>query len=178
MVNPETVFRNEKFAVERVPVERRDGGVMHKERIVHPGAAVILPLLDDGRIVLIRNERFAIGQTLLELPAGTLDPGEAPMTAAGRELVEETGYRAGALNKLVSFYSTPGFCTEVMHAFVATDLTLVGQTLQPTERIEPAPHTVAEVDQLIANEAVQDGKTLATYLFWRRSIEGASPTEG
>src|SRR5687768_9485125 len=91
---PEVVFTAKRFHIERRSIVRNDGGTESREVLVHPGSVVILPLLDDGRMVLIQNERLSIGRVLWELPAGTREPSEEPALCAARELEEETGYRA------------------------------------------------------------------------------------
>ena len=140
---------------------------MVREVVVHPGAVTILPLLDDGRIVLIRNQRLTIGQELLELPAGTLEPGEPPRDCALRELEEETGYRADTISPLCEFYTTPGICTERMWVFVARDLTHTQQNLQGAEQIRVCVLTIDEVRRMLRAGEIEDGMTIAalgTYL--------------
>lgn len=175
MPESETLFRGVKFAVERRLVPTGDGGTAMREVVLHPGAVVVLPLLDDGRIVMIRNHRFAVGETLWELCAGTLEDGESPEETAGRELVEETGYRAGRLEPLTTFYTTPGICTERMHAFLATDLTEVGQDLEETERIEVEAVTRERALEMVASGEVRDAKTIATLLFQEMLGRGGHP---
>jgi ADP-ribose pyrophosphatase len=136
--------------------------------IVHPGAAVILPLLDDGSVVLIRNRRIATGQTLLELPAGTLEPPEPPIECARRELEEETGYRAARLVELLRFYSAPGFCNELLHAFVATGLTPGRTALEAGEQIETEPQPFEDALRAIRDGRIIDAKTIATLLYYDR----------
>ena len=106
---------------------------------VHPGAVVVLPILPDGKVLLIKNYRYAVGETLLELPAGTLERGEEPINCAGRELIEETGYTAGRLKSMGSFFSSPGILSERMYAFAAYDLRPGEQQLEDGEQIESAP---------------------------------------
>lgn len=161
----ETVFRGVKFDVERRHVPARDGGTAVREVVVHPGAVVVLPLLDDGRIVMIRNHRFAVGETLWELCAGTLEEGEPPEQTAARELVEETGYRAERIEPMTTFFTTPGICTERMYAFLATGLTEVGQDLEETERIEVEAVSRARVMEMLEAGEIRDGKTIAALLF-------------
>lgn len=162
----ETLFEGVKFDVERRRVPTRDGGIAMREVVVHPGAVVVLPILDDGRIVMIRNHRFAVEETLWELCAGTLEPGEEPAVTAGRELVEETGYSPASIEPLTTFYTSPGICDEIMYAYVATGLTEVGQQLEATEQIEVEVLTWEAVMRLVGDGRIRDGKTMATLLFY------------
>lgn len=163
----ETVYQGVRFAVRRLELQGRDGGALTREVVVPSDAVVILPLLDEQTVVLIRNERFAVDQTLWELPAGTLEAGEDPATCAGRELAEETGYRADTLEPLTAFYPTPGFCTELLTAFRATRLTHVGQDLDANERITPEPTPMAEALAMVRDGRIRDAKTIATLLYHR-----------
>jgi ADP-ribose pyrophosphatase len=163
----EVLVNTPKFSVERREVTLANGRRVTREVVVHPGAVVILPVLEDGSIVLIRNYRFATGQTLLELPAGTLEADEEPCACAGRELEEETGYRAARIEPLCEFHTSPGILTERMFAFVATGLTEVGQRLEESEEIEVAIHTRDKIRQMVIDGALVDGTTIAvlgTYL--------------
>jgi ADP-ribose diphosphatase len=137
-----------------------DGVEFTREVVEHPGAAVIFPVHSDGGIVLVRQFRHAVGQTLLELPAGTLEPGEAPEACAARELMEETGFRAGKLDPLGIVYSSPGVLGEAMHFFLARDLQACGQDLDPGEKIEVVSLTVSELWDGIRSGDVRDGKTV------------------
>jgi len=157
----ETLLKTAKFCVERRTIVSPKGQTVTREIVVHPGAVVILPLLDGGRIVMIRNFRHTIGKELLELPAGTCEPDEEPIETASRELIEETGYRAGTISPLACFYSTPGVSTELMHAYTATDLTRVGQRLDPGEELVPEICDLAKARRLLVTSALQDAKTLA-----------------
>lgn len=147
---------------------RDESGQYTREVVRHPGAVLVLPVLGDGRIVLIRNFRVAVDQRLWELPAGKLEPDESPETAAGRELVEETGYKAGRLDKLASFYTSPGFADELMHAYVAEDLTVVQRDLQPGEDIEVQEVQADEALAMVMDGRIVDGKTVASLLLWAR----------
>lgn len=164
------VYRCEKFYVEqrRMP-DRPD---LPFDIVVHPGAAVILPFLPDGRICMIRNWRVSVGRPLLELPAGTLEPPESALACAQRELQEETGYAAAAWQPLLSFYSTPGISTEQMHAFVARELRPAEMQLDPSERITPEPLSLAAaLDALRAGE-IADAKSIVTLLYFERWSTG------
>ena len=154
------------FDVDRVMLREPDGRSLERHVVVHGGSVVVLPVLDDGRVVLIRNERFAIGKELWELCAGTLEDGENPAVAAGRELIEETGYRAARLEPLCGFYTCPGFCTEYLHCFLATGLIHMGQSLDETERIEPVAVDAAEAVRMVHDKRIVDAKTIAALLYW------------
>ena len=171
MAGPTQVYEGAKFRVERHDVPARDGELRGYDLIVHPGAAVVLPILDDGRIVVIRNHRFAVGQDLLELPAGTIDPPESPIECARRELTEETGYRTEKLERLLSFYSTPGICNECLHAFVATELVAGETALDPGERIEIAPMEYDQALEAIGDGTITDAKTIVALLYYDRYID-------
>jgi ADP-ribose pyrophosphatase len=149
------------FTVEQRVFERPGREPVTRDVIVHPGAVLILPVLDEQRIVMIRNYRYTVERELWELPAGTREPDETPIETARRELEEETGYRAGRVQPLMDFYTTPGICTEWMHAFVATELTAVGQNLQGAERIEVETVEVAVARDRLLRGGFEDGKTIA-----------------
>lgn len=159
-------YEGVRFKVRRVELDRRDGGKQRREVVEPADAVLVVPVLDDGRVVMIRNERFAVGKTLWELPAGTLEPSENPDDCAPRECEEETGYAPRKCEKLVTFFTCPGFCTELMHVYLATGLKHVGQSLDETEKIEVFPMTLDKAMTLVKNGEVQDAKTLAGLLFY------------
>jgi ADP-ribose pyrophosphatase len=132
--------------------------------------AVIMPQLEDGRLILIKQYRFAVGETLLEFPAGTLDPGEEPLQCARRELIEETGYRADHWHRMGIIYSSPGFCDEQQHLFMATGLVPEHAAGDDNEVIDVKPMTVREVEQAIMDGALVDAKSIAAYA--RAKLQG------
>lgn len=166
-IHREKVFSGVRFDLYRVPFPQGGSGAIHREVVVPSDAVVILPLLDAETVVLIRNDRPAIGRTLWELPAGTRegDPPEDADTAAAREVEEETGYRAGKLTRLTAFYAAPGFCTEKLDAYVAEDLTLVGQSLDDTERIAVHPTPLRDALAMVRAGTIEDAKSIATLLY-------------
>jgi ADP-ribose pyrophosphatase len=143
VVSSQTVFAGRLISV-RVDQVQLPSGIAAREVVSHPGAVGIVPLLPDGRVVMIRQYRHAVGEVLWELPAGTLQPGEDPEACARRELIEEVGYRAGEMRLLFSTYLSPGYADEVMHVFLATDLVAGASALEEDERIEPVAMPLAE----------------------------------
>ena len=165
MDKPELLLEASRFRVVRHRQEF-PGGVRIRESVQHPGAVAILPILEGDRICLIRNYRIAVDTTLIELPAGTLDPGENPAEAAVRELAEETGYRAGRIEKLGELSMSPGILNERMHLFVATQLASGKAELELGEEIETLVVSFSEALQMIASGQIQDAKTVACLLMF------------
>ncbi|MFQ5592156.1 MAG: NUDIX hydrolase [Phycisphaerae bacterium] len=149
------------FTVEHRVHERPGRSPVERDVVVHPGAVVILPVLDDGRIVMIRNHRFAVDEELWELPAGTREAGESPSQTAQRELEEETGYRASAVSPMLAFYTSPGILTEYMHAFEATGLTPVGRRPADDESIVCEILEPDTARRMLFDGTVRDAKTIA-----------------
>ena len=158
----------ERFDVDRLALPTRDGGQVWRELVVHPGSVVVLPLLNAREVVMIKNHRFSVDATLWELCAGTLEHGEEPLRCAHRELAEETGYQAQTMRPLCRFYPAPGISDELMHAFVATDLERHAPRLEPSERIETELVELPELEAMIADGRIVDGKTIAVLLYWLR----------
>lgn len=162
----ELVLQAKKFKVVRRSIGTTGNQPMQKDMIIHPGAAVIIPVMDDGRIVMVENFRWTINRELLELPAGTLEPLETPETCATRELEEETGYSAERIEPLCRFYSSPGIATELMHIFVAKGLKPGQQNLSADEQIKVVPMTVEDIRRAIGAGRIMDGKTIAAILYF------------
>jgi len=138
---------------------------------VHPGAVVILPILSDGRIVLIRQHRIAVEENLIELPAGTIEPGEEPIVTARRELMEETGYRANDLIPVLKFYTSPGFVKEEMRLFKATKLTAGPMSLDEDEKIEPLLVTLPQAMKMVLSGEIRDAKTIVAILWYNQQSQ-------
>jgi len=149
-----------RFDVYAMTLTGNDGKVYQREVVRHPGAVVLLPLLDRDTLVLIENRRPTIGETLLELPAGTREVGETAETTAVRELAEETGYTAESMTLLHEFYSAPGICDERMSLFIARGLSAGKAAREATEEIVNRIVTRDEVASLIADNKIKDAKTL------------------
>jgi ADP-ribose pyrophosphatase len=164
--NPKVLFKGKRVDLLSVEAAHPKGGIIQREVVAHPGAVVILPLLDEKRVILIRNERYVVQQTLWELPAGTLEVDEDPLACASRELQEETGYHAGKITPLFDFFSTPGFCNEILFVYLAEELRWVGQNLDETEKIEVFPTPVSEALKMIKEGVICDAKTICTLLYF------------
>ncbi len=154
------LLKTSRFDVVEMDLPSRDGQVHRRAYVRHPGAVVLLPLLDTDTIVMIENERTGVGETLIELPAGTRNPGETPLQTAARELIEETGYDATDLDIVCEFYSAPGLGNELMHLVRARNLTAGEQRLEATERIITRIVSRSEVEQLVRGRYIRDSKTL------------------
>ncbi|MDE0960019.1 MAG: NUDIX hydrolase [Planctomycetota bacterium] len=147
---------------ERLP----DGRIVSRDVIRHPGAAVILPVLPDGRIVLVEQHRSALGHNLLEIPAGLIDSGEQPEQCAERELREETGYRAGKITHMFDILPAAGFSDERMFIYLAEELQFVGQDTDEDEWVQTHICSREQLESLLDSGELIDGKTIVTLLHW------------
>ena len=137
-----------------------NGATVELEVVRHPGAAAIVPMKDDRTVVLIRQYRLAAGGFIYEIPAGKLHPGEDPRLCAERELEEEIGYRAGAIERLATFFTAPGFTDEVMHLFLATGLAKTVQKLDHDEVLEVIEMPLEKAVAQIRDGTIRDAKTI------------------
>ena len=149
------------------------GGEAVREVVEFHGGVGLVALDDAGRVLLIRQYRYAIGGDLLELPAGKLEPGEPPEVCAARELQEETGYHAAHIEPLCHFYSTPGGTTEVLHIFLATGLTPGSQRLESDECIEVIPTAWNDALAMIDRGEICDGKSIIGLLMLQARLAGS-----
>ncbi|MGL5096801.1 MAG: NUDIX hydrolase, partial [Planctomycetia bacterium] len=150
IVGRETLHRGAKFSFAAHDLESSAGDCLRREFVAHPGSVVLLPVLDDGRLVFIRNYRHTLDRVLLELPAGTRNPGEPPLAAAARELAEETGYRAESLTVVFEFYPAPGLTDERMTVVRADRLTPGDPQWEPDEEMKVEKWTPTDVRTLAA----------------------------
>ena len=168
IIGGETIYAGKLLTLRRDQVRLENGREATREVVVHPGAVAIVPVLPDGRVIMVRQYRHAAGRALLEIPAGTLDQlGEAVEAAAIRELREETGYSAAHLALLVAFYTAPGFCTERITLFLATGLTRGDQSLMDDEAITLEEVALTDIPVLIARGEIADAMTLTGLLLAR-----------
>ncbi len=166
----ELLLECRRFAVERITYSARDGSPLIREVVRHPGSVILLPLLDNDQVCLIRNRRIAVGETLIELPAGTREPGEAPEVTAERELIEETGYRAEKIEQTAAFFAAPGILDEQMILYTATGLTPGVPQREPGEEIENLVVSRQETLRMISDGSIRDAKTLIGLLLWNQLL--------
>ena len=148
-------------------------GPTSREFIRHPGAVMVVPLLDDGRLLMERQYRYPMGRVMLEFPAGKLDAGEAPLVCGQRELLEETGYTAAEWAYAGVLHNAIAYSDEGIHIFFARGLSQGAQKLDEGEFLELVTHTPAELDQLAARGELTDAKSLIGLLWLQRWQQGA-----
>ena len=174
-ISSRRVYSGKVISVDLDSVRFPNGMVGDLEMVRHPGASAVVPFLDpfdspDPRILLIRQYRYAASGYVYEIPAGRLDPGEAPADCAARELREETGYSAADLIPLTTFYTTPGFTDEQIHLFAASGLTEGDSQTESDEVLDLAPVTLSRAMAMIASGELVDGKSMIGVLFAERFI--------
>jgi ADP-ribose pyrophosphatase len=158
------VYNGEVITVDADEVVEPGGIRSVREVVRHRGSVAVLPIHEDGRLVLVRQYRYSIDAQVWELPAGRIDEGETPAESAARELEEEAGLHAEALEPLVAYFSTPGFCDETMHLFRATGLTRVPPRPEVDEKITARTFSFEEARTMITHGEICDGKTLIALL--------------
>jgi ADP-ribose pyrophosphatase len=166
----ERAWAGRLIAVDVDRVRLADGGEAVREVVRHPGAVVVVAVDRERRILLVSQFRYAVGRTLLELPAGTLAEGEQPQACARRELAEETGHAAAVWTPLARFYSAPGFCDEELHCFLAEDLSPTLACADSDERIEMVPVSLDRALELIDGGDIRDAKSVAGLLLAARRL--------
>jgi len=166
----DVIFKGRVFTLQRDELVEPSGIVVTREVIIHPGSVVVLPVFDDGRILLIRQYRHAAGQDLWELVAGHKEPGEAPVEGARRELIEESGYAAKRMKKLLDIYPSPGLLGERMEIFLAQDLTKGVAHPEEDEKITVKIFTLKEVERMIRTNKICDSKSVSGILYYKNFI--------
>jgi ADP-ribose diphosphatase len=161
------VYKSKIFRVVEEVAHDPSGFKIERAIVRHGGSAVMLAVDDRKRVLLVKQFRLPAEKDLWEIPAGRLDPGEKPLQTAKRELVEETGYSAKKWKKLAAYWPSPGYVSEKMHLFLATDLTEGKATPMDDERIEMRWFKKKELAKLIRDGKIEDGKTLLAFLLWR-----------
>jgi ADP-ribose pyrophosphatase len=165
-----TIYEGPVFGIRRDEVIEPSGVRTMREVITHPGSVVVLPVLPDGRILLIQQYRHATRQYLWELVAGRMDPGETPRAAAARELIEETGYRAKRLRVFLDVFPTPGFLEERMFILLAEGLTEGQAEPEEDEKIVSRAYHRTQLEEMIRGGKLRDAKSIAGILFYFRFL--------
>lgn len=164
----ETVFRGKVFDLQVDHIEYHSGNRGVREVAVHPGGSVIVAVTHQYKIVLVKQFRYPHQKWLLELPAGKLNRDEDPLVCAARELEEETGYRAGTIEKLGYIATTPGFCSEILHIYAAFSLTAGAHNREEGEHgMELFEYTLREVEEMISNGEIIDAKTISGIMLFK-----------
>lgn len=164
LISSKTIYQGRIVNLRVDEVSLPDGKTTNREVVEHAGAVAVVPVNEKGDLLLVRQYRYAVGMTLLEIPAGKLRPGEDYASCAERELIEETGYKPSNLKHMISFYSTPGFTNEQIHLFLATDLTLKKQNLDEDEFIDVETVSLKEALGMILSGEICDAKSIAGIL--------------
>jgi len=172
IISSKELLRTPIFYVTQDHALDPDGFEIKRAIVQHPGSAVVMPVDEKNRVLLVRQYRLPVGKFLWELSAGRVDEGETPLQAARRELAEETGYRAKKFRKLAEFFPSPGFLAEKMTIYLATELTAGEQTPMEDERIQTGWFTASQIDDLIGSGKILDAKTQIGFLKWKRYFAG------
>ena len=170
VLSSQIVYEGKVFGIRRDGVIEPTGVRTTREMITHPGSVVVLPVLDDGRVLLIQQYRYAARQFLWELVAGRMDGGETPIEGAARELKEETGYTAKKLKVFLEFFPTPGFLEEKMYLLLAEGLTPGKATPEDDEKIIAKAYTHKQLDAMLRKKQLRDAKTIAGVLYYLRYL--------
>jgi ADP-ribose pyrophosphatase len=177
LLDSQQVYRGHFLDVRRDSIELPDGKTSHREYIRHPGAVMVVPLLDDGRLLMERQYRYPMARVMLEFPAGKLDAGEAPLVCGQRELLEETGYSAAEWAYAGVLHNAIAYSDEGIHIYFARGLTRGEQKLDDGEFLELVTHTVDDLDRMAASGELTDAKTLIGLLWLQRWQQGAWPLD-
>ncbi len=170
LLKSEVLFRGRAFAIRRDVLLTPDGRETRFEIVEHHGSVILLPLDEAGNLLFVRQYRHAAGETLLELPAGSLDEGESPEACAARELREETGYAAGKLEKVGEFFLAPGYSTEKMSVFIARELYVAPLQADADEFLDLVRLPVEEALRAAENGKIPDAKSLAALYLARARL--------
>jgi ADP-ribose diphosphatase len=173
ILKSEVLYQGKVFCLQRDTVIEPGGVQVERDIIEHPGSVVVLPIFKDGRILLIRQYRHSVGEFLWELVAGRKEPNESPVAAARRELIEETGYTAVRLRKMMRIVPTPGFVNEWMWIFAAEGLAEGEAQPEEDEKITPRVFTLKQAEKMIERGALRDAKSICGILYYARFLRRA-----
>lgn len=161
LLKSEILYKGKVFDHQIDEIEYKSGNKGIREIAIHPGGAVVIPVKDDGKIILVKQFRYPLQKTLIEFPAGKLEKGEDPLICATRELEEETGYKAKEIKKLGEIFTAPGYCTEILHIYSAKGLTPGNHNREEGElEMEILELTIEEIEKMIISGKINDAKTI------------------
>jgi ADP-ribose pyrophosphatase len=169
-ISSQPIYDGRIIKVKVDEVQLPNGKTAKREIVNHQGAVAVLPLTDDGKMVAVRQFRKPLEQTIVEIPAGKLEPGEEPLTCAIRELEEETGYKAEKMELLSSFYTSPGFADELLHVYIATGLTKGESRPDEDEFVDALELSLEEAHELHRTGEIRDAKTVVAIFAWENRV--------
>ncbi len=167
------IYRGKKIDLALQTVSLADGSTAEREVVIHRGAVALLPMVSEDHVCLIMNHRYTIQKRLLEVPAGTIDPGESPDLTAGRELTEETGYSAGRMERVAEWWVSPGVMNERMYLYVCRDLVLGQSDHQLDEQLEPVIVPWKDAVEMVLDGRIDDAKSMLAILWHDRARKSA-----
>lgn len=171
LISSKTVMSGKVFDLQIDEIEYESGNKSIREVAIHPGGAVIVAIKDDGKIILVKQFRYPFQKFLIELPAGKLNKDEDPLLCAQRELKEETGFTCGKINKLGSIFTTPGFCTEVLHIYLAERLKVGDHKREEGElSMQILELSMEEIEDKIKTGEIADAKTICGIYYYKNSL--------
>ncbi len=160
-ISTEKIYTGKVVNLRKDIVRLPNGKEASREVVGHPGAVAVVPVLPNGKVLMVRQFRHPVGQVLLEIPAGKMDPGEDPDQCALRELEEETGHRAGSLERRASIFTGPGFTDEVIHIYIACDLVKTAINPDEDEFLEVKAYDQGDIRRMIREGLICDAKTIS-----------------
>ncbi|MBN2570660.1 MAG: NUDIX hydrolase [Ignavibacteriales bacterium] len=167
----EIIFEGKVFSIQVDKIIYKSGNPGVREIVRHPGGAVIIAVTDENKILLVNQFRYPLNKKIYELPAGKLDKNEKPVNCAKRELIEETGYIAGAIEKIGEIYTSPGFCDEVLHIYLAKNLILGEHKREEGEQgMEIVEADLSEIEMMISDGKITDAKTICGIYYYKNLI--------
>ncbi|MFZ5988589.1 MAG: NUDIX domain-containing protein [Bacillota bacterium] len=166
------IYKGNIIGVENLTVQLPNGKEASRDLVTHPGASVIIPISSNGELYMVRQYRKPIDREFLEIPAGKLDEGEDPMVCAHRELKEETGLETKSMKHILDIHSAPGFCNEVLHMYVATDLYEGEACADEDEFISSEKIPVKKLLDMVINREITDAKSIIGILLADKIIKG------
>ncbi len=170
-IESEIIYEGAILNLRKDKVNTKNGGTSYREIVEHNGGSVVVPITEDGKVVLVRQFRKAVEKTVLEVPAGKIEIGEDPFTTVKRELREETGYTAENIEFMIKMYPTIGYSTEILYFYIAWGLTPGETNFDDSEDIEVVEMDLEEAYEMVVSGEIEDGKTIAALLVAREKVK-------